>query len=129
MISTSELRLGNLFWENYGGYKKVVGIPSYLSIDAIALNNTVVGRYSYDSIEPIPLTKDILEKTELKLYYNPEIDHTTEFWSKGNFTIEIYSGNVLFFYNGNRERVIIKYLHQLQNLYWCLTQTELEIKL
>ena len=66
----------------------------------------------YEHIKPIPLTEEWL----------PEKRETNVFWS--NFSKDI--GGYFLWISGYK--VYIKHVHQLQNLYHSLTQTELKIK-
>lgn len=123
MIQAKELRIGN--WV----YSQMIDGPFQIS------NLTT----DYDPLcKPIPLTEEIL----LKCGFN---------WSDGNKThIEINMGegrNLTFYfkddkinetqlydqmnqvYNGMYFFKPLLYLHQLQNLYFALTNTELEINL
>lgn len=68
---------------------------------------------SSDKYEPIPLTEEWL----LKFGFNG--------WDKGNYTMILSNGN--FFEFGNIIAQNIKYVHQLQNLYFVLVGEELSI--
>jgi hypothetical protein len=73
-----------------------------------------------DYYQPIPLTPEILEKAgfEPYKYYSDTMSYKRDWfiWTKGWFQkgIKILNEDV-------------KYLHQLQNIYFSLTNTELEI--
>jgi hypothetical protein len=69
---------------------------------------------SLDDIEPIPLTEEWL----LRLGFNG--------WDKGNFTMVLSNGNFIEF--GYVIAKNIKHVHQLQNLYFALTNEELTIQ-
>lgn len=71
--------------------------------------------------EPIPLSPEILAKCGILPFNDSEL------FKKGSFTC-YFQDNILWYFDGSVE-VEIKGLHHLQNLYWCLYQTELEIKL
>lgn len=80
---------------------------------------------------PIPLTEDWL----LKMGFELSGHQLGEEYSRGNFSMYYYNGDYPDYegeilascFNGNN--VEIKYIHQLQNLYFALTGEELEIKL
>jgi hypothetical protein len=83
-MKAEELRIGNLFWENHGGYKIVTAINCNIvgdmqnTVSARAKGHTTSGQYDCDKIEPIPLTSEILEKigfipNENKSWYNLKI--------------------------------------------------------
>jgi len=76
------------------------------------------------NIQPIPLTEEILLKCGFI------IDSINNF-EKYPFTIQknnLYVADFLFYKKGD-SGVVIKHLHQLQNLYFALTGKELEINL
>lgn len=72
------------------------------------------------NIEPIPLTEDILLKCGFK-----KISGWNEF-ILDDLRCEFRCDTMLLYYPFG---VNIKYLHQLQNLYFALTNKELDIKL
>lgn len=90
-----------------------------------------IGVVSWSNLQPIPLTEDILlncgfKSTQIGLFQ-------LRILNRGSINVHISSkrlnvelgttGNYLF---GDTD---IKYLHQLQNLYFALTQQELNIQL
>lgn len=109
-MKASELRIGNLVYKN--------GIATEITADTML----DVLRYT-TPFEPIPLTEEWLVKFGFKrfpwglviedLLFRDDIRNSCkELW------LEV----------GNGYRVHIKYLHQLQNLYFALTGKELTIK-
>jgi len=134
MVKAGELRIGN--------WVKEYGKPIKFSIaDFHFLNDEL----NYPSrYEPIPLTPEILEKCKLENgYYNniqvdgnhigvifPIIkDETKEDWELPDYKEGIYVYSGLGDPESYGFKAQIKYLHQLQNLYFALTGTELEINL
>lgn len=114
-IDAKQLRLGNfVLVEN--DYEEVVGINKYEI--TCRLDETSHGiNQSIKDIKPIILTKEWLIRFGFKaisysmflpVYNNGEIELAND------FSIS---------YNG--KRVVIKYVHQLQNLYFFLTDKEL----
>ena len=99
-IDVRELRLGN--WISYKGkYEKVYAILN--SDERMA--------------DGIPLTPELLEKCVLlKNGEFPDIEY-----------FSVMNGSL--FFEGNYTAVDIKYLHQLQNIYFALTGNELTITL
>ena len=108
----------------------------YFQIDCIAKDapflNTEefgVGVVSYKNIIPINLSHKILKKCGFKN------DHSTFEYADGSnneklFISWIDGEYVVELQNGEKNISIeLKYLHQLQNLYFALTQTELIINL
>lgn len=126
-ILSTELRIGNLVSENVLGISKVVGIIK----SAAFLSNSPKSHYTIElkNINPIPLTPEILEKCGFECEYvskyaikythlnHAEIGYN---WTKLSGWFARYYGPIL---------IHIKYLHQLQNLYWCLCGEELEINI
>lgn len=117
-MKASELRLGN--WVEYGNYVnlKLIGISELFQI----LNDggATVPPSNYEGLKPIQITEDWLlrfgfEKVNssgLKYYNNSKLNITLD------FSINYDAG----------QRVYLKYVHQLQNLYFALTNEELIIK-
>jgi hypothetical protein len=107
MIQAKELRIGNWISYNDASYQ----------IISIFLNGASIGSQirPEEDLTPIELTPEILEKCGVikdgQLTFGYLFDK-----EKG-----------LFYYN--TPTVIVKYLHQLQNLYFALTGKELEINL
>lgn len=112
MIDVKQLRIGNWILARYGGIMQV----SYLSFTDI---DSYPEHYS-----PIPLTPDILGKIKGCM-----VD--IAFCGIGDFIIiHYYDTQKKVLFNGNYVGIIhLQYLHQLQNLYSCLTGKELEIEL
>jgi hypothetical protein len=120
-ILANELRIGN--WVNTSveptlltDYNKVKEITS----DALVCEN--VGACDWSDITPIPLTPEILEKAG----FEDDLP-----WKKNNFCLD--SECRFHVVDGTGYGVIIarqiKFVHQLQNLYFALTGEELEINL
>jgi len=122
-LKAQEFRIGN--YVNSIGIDYIEGNPfpdrndiTIVKVDIEILQNiqnfnntTEFGLY-----EPIPLTEEILLKCGFKKRNDCE-----GYWLNGIlFYKEIMSEN---------QKTKIKYLHQLQNLYWCLVGEELEINL
>lgn len=119
MITANEIRLGNWFkdYENkYFEWELRHFELMTLSIDADEIIK-----------EPIPLTEDIL----LKCGFKKHLDTLYIHWSKEGGMFEISTrlpdGSYGLWVNGTIG--CFQYLHQLQNLYFALTQQELNIQL
>jgi hypothetical protein len=129
-MKASELRIGNLV-----DYEKTTHI-----ITAIDGNNYGRSRWyrqptnepdyehTFDNIESIPLTSELLEKCGFKQISDRE-------WVIGENPVnqdymmvirwtKIYNH---FYYSNGHFKLL--YLHQLQNLYYCLAGEELQIDL
>ncbi len=123
MIDAKELRVGN--WIMVAGTGELHPIPAKVSdISVLFYNPELAGK--------IPLTYEILEKCGFSktngFIWNVENDRIADIYDKGDFRIhaEVSRG---VFYTTQPKSIDYKYVHQLQNLYFILTGTELEIKL
>lgn len=147
MISTTELRIGNLIGWNSKIAKQLVEIEVYsIMQDKIAfvspnIDNRVepfeddvvekmgIGYKQLEELDPILLTSEILlEKCGFeKVTTMKHTGHTTIFLSHHKFADLIWDGDS-FSYKGY-SLGHIKGLHQLQNLYFALSGEELEVNL
>ncbi len=139
-METTELRLTNYVRYKYRGvYGKVV----LLQYDAESFKDNEVYIEVEDDetgwlnqyicrpndIEPIPLTEDLLLKCGAKKYYIPSSTHFS-FDVDSSLELECFAGKLQLVCNSmDVLNFDIKYLHQLQNLYFAITGKELEIKL
>jgi hypothetical protein len=135
-MEAKDLRIGNYF-----NAKKPRHNEKYVIVESIDFYeiNSSFRPYKIDDIEPIPLTDEWLVKFGLikKYLENPfeesgfelKEDGTKFYWwaDGGTFNIEINpNGEVWFELYSHYNH--IKYVHQLQNLYYSLTGEELVIK-
>lgn len=121
MIQANELRIGNWIQDEYGKYWQVQELCQ-LKGDELTLNNSVGA--TYRSMSGIPLTPEILEKCGF------EYDKHT--YSLGSFWLsEGEHGNWVVWLHGlsNGVTTTVQYVHELQNLFYCIKSSELEIKL
>lgn len=123
MIDKQELRIGN--WVEYGGYQYQIAC---LADDYPHLNTTEFGHgvVDYYNLEGIPLLLEHLQESA-------SLEHDSEnnwFVSKHDqdLTIEPYTDDMAVYIGGKLIR-IVEDLHRLQNLYFELTDNELEIEL
>ena len=127
-MKTNELRIGNWVKTNYEGILETININSegFEYIDCRKPTFKAIGRYPIDSIEPIHITEEWLLKFgfETSAWDN----HSTYRKMIGNndYTIvfDEYSNTMI----GDIMIKEIKYVHQLQNLYFALTGEELSVK-
>lgn len=127
-MKANELRIGNFVWEEYGGLYEVLMIsPNY--VDLVKPFMSVSGRYDIETIKPIPLTEEWLLKfgfkEKIKNTFSSNQEVSFNIYSRGNFTFNTIQG--LWWW---KERVLdnqIKYVHQLQNLYFAIIGEELTI--
>lgn len=133
MIQSNELRIGN--WVNQRN-RKHVGKSLYPFEIRVQDLKYLEGKTSFkERVEGIPLSPEILEKCGFKDIWGGITEQnlllTEDIFISKDFSIR-YS-----YWDGDDERggieykeiVKIKYLHQLQNLYFALTGGELKINL
>lgn len=123
-IKKSELRIGN--WieaENHNRQKVIIQVDDGFCIDFAQRNNS----------NPIPLTEEWLIKFGFEEYI--DFGRKTGNFDKVplcGFTYSINTNKVMIMHKGNNIShwldIQIKYVHQLQNLYFSLTGEELEVK-
>jgi hypothetical protein len=126
MINQRELRIGN--WFKYSQPVQIEVFTPYgvnlIYDDEGRMSGT---EYTFDEIEPIPLTNAILEK---KAGFEKGNDGV---YSKDSLEIRYYGmsfAKVDYDSKGIRHfRTYITYVHELQNLYYVLRCEELEINL
>jgi hypothetical protein len=118
MIQATETRIGN--WIKYDQrYFKIHVISKELpSLDTDEFG---IGVVSWNSIEPILLTSDILKKCVFK------VNELSKYAYIGNF--EIHKESEYYYYDAcNGADRYLKYLHQLQNLFFSMEDRELNFK-
>lgn len=125
-MKTTDLRLGNFISINFGNCDD----GKIITVDGISdceIYNEEHGYSPCNEFKPIPLTEHWL----LDFGFKYEIGY----YSKGAFLISLADDASCFFKDGRvyfNSRLIIenqpKYVHQLQNLYFALTQEELILK-
>lgn len=116
-MKASELRIGNLLRNNLNGN---ILIPCDILCDGI--NTDRHEGLNYCFIDPIPLTKEWL----LKFGFEKRGVNRTRwvFWKID--LVEDEKG--IYSFDESRIYIDIKYVHQLQNLYFALTNEELTLK-
>lgn len=140
MIEANELRIGNIVKvEHYMSHNGIAQITSFTGdICHWKCRNNItpdmgwlVSGSKCDDIDPIPLTPEILEKAGFEEY---AFGYTLQLglFKKGfRWIAQDLLGNPLEmpFLRIDTWSCEIYYVHQLQNLYWCLVGKELEINL
>lgn len=128
-ISARDLRIGN--WLHHTWYKR----PSQVNASAILSIEQGSNNYS-----PIPLTPELLERCGF--VKDGDFDnHSIDYYRKGCIHIQfpnyedwdicyVWRDNVID-EKGMRKQydIVLKSLHQLQNLYYALTTIELDVKM
>jgi hypothetical protein len=109
-MKTTDLRIGNLVLSK--------GVPVQIEEIMWETVRYCFGEFPIDYVEPIPLTKEWL----LKFGFEFRVVYGNNFWTLNN--ILIFEDK-----NGNFEYSVglkIQSIHQLQNLYFALTNKELQ---
>jgi hypothetical protein len=119
-MKANELRIGN-WYNEFGISKKATAgfIQKFAHIESI--NKTAI------DVSPIPLTPEILEKAGFVKGLSSAIHRRQDYQMERFGIICICNSENQFFVNGRL--VVLKYVHQLQNLYFALTGEELNIEL
>jgi hypothetical protein len=102
------LKLGDLVYSVSCLYKTHFTMENELCIPFSSMQYNFVG---------IPLTEEWLLKFGFKKTFRGKFEHDL-------LTYDIYGGDGLYIHGCNTE---LKHVHQLQNLYFALTQTELTL--
>lgn len=139
MIQKGELRIGNWVMEDVLGWTKISEIcANHVEVEGLHMKvdrsvETVRYSLAYSSIAAIPLSPEILiacgfEKTD---HVHPLLVYSD--YRLGTCVLSIIESGVEVEFCGLdiEERTYItkvNYLHQLQNLYWCLCGKELIYK-
>ena len=126
MIQANETRINNWISHNDKYYQIGTIAKEFPTLNTDAFG---IGVVDWNNIEPIPLTDKILLKCGFEKEYYGDID-----WLEKEFPIigELCTSdrkNGFYLFDTNTDTLRIYYLHQLQNLYWCLCSKELEINL
>jgi hypothetical protein len=107
-MKIEELRIGNLVKNGLGEFIIIKN----------NINERNTGGYFLITLEPVPLTEDLVIDLGLKPV---ELENGEWFYQDSKFRLnKNYAG---FYYSKNLD---IKYVHQLQNLYFALTGSELQ---
>jgi hypothetical protein len=132
MIPINELRINNYVY--YNNEHNEIGIITKLvtelitDINYVGINNRIDVHYLNKHINPIPLTEELLIKFNFKerkgiINFSDWYTGENTFTNDWLFSIcQFKDENKFFFKNGFH---IIKYVHELQNLYYALTKEEL----
>ena len=123
-MKASELRIGNLVEYTNGGIFKVIGIHGFgLDVE----DEIEITYMELENFEPIPLTEEwLLKFNEVRKFggtiYLPLMN------LKAEIHFEIYGNHIVSTVKSDFAELIldpIKHVHQLQNLYFVLTNEEL----
>ena len=131
-MKSTELRIGNILnWQV--GSSIMQGVVTSLSTVSIVIDHKSTFKISseYDTYRliPISLTEEWLLKCKLK--YSSGIWSLTDFFTICYSEInEWHNKNGYYLYANDVEyetTVCVQYVHQLQNLFYCLCGKELEL--
>jgi hypothetical protein len=109
MIETKELRIGN--WVELENHVCALNKTTF---KAILFGN-------YKSLNPVPITEEWLLKLGFK-FNNFNEDYYFENFS---FRLHLWKNENEFVYYWKGGNIFIQYVHQLQNLFYCLTGQEI----
>ena len=132
MIKAQDLRIGNWLYDNEVGFKDHFKVKSGDIVD--------IETYGMQTYTPVQLTPEILEKMGFKkIQYLINKIAYEGYMNKYFIFHKAHNGNVLLDFNTrqaisaycdvDKTQTHLKYVHQLQNLYFALTGNELEINL
>ena len=130
-LSASELRIGNLILLFSKRICKVIKIEGKsFTVKADDISDVSVFPNMSNGVEPIPLTEEWLIKFGFELYENAGIYglYREIFPPVSGFEITADSEGYWYWPSGMFNATKIKYVHQLQNLYFALTGEELTYK-
>ena len=114
-MKATELRIGNLVQYHWNNKMKNVSVYPDL-IKALQFENSLY--------EPIPLTEEWLLKFGFE-FYEGEKTFFNDSYERNRVRLN-YREDKKIFYWEDRNNMELKYVHQLQNLYFALTGEELE---
>lgn len=129
MIKANELRIGNYVSDRHASES------FFAKVKKLDATRCYYGGFhsSYSDLRPIPLTKEWLERFGFERNESKMYDGHLDVWY-----IYKYDGNIMFntelvtdgeiIIQFRRFPIVVKYVHQLQNLYFALTGEELEFK-
>ena len=124
-VSVTDLRIGNLLY--YNNNNKSVGKISLLvadifdGLDYCQFDYRRNKKHWLINTLPIPLNEEWLIKLG---FTKNEFDSHYE---RGEFYVEIWENDCVFRWNDFNVDINLKYVHKLQNLYFILTGSELQV--
>ena len=138
-MNAKELRIGNYIIENVETdiIGRVKGVNSYEADNTERVVYTERQTTPEEFIQPIPLTEEWLvnlgvikhnyTKDMPEKFQRPDIDEDGNIyytWVKGAFNLEIQESGEIWF-EVYSHYIHVKWVHQLQNIYYALTGEEL----
>jgi len=131
-MTVNELRIGNWLIDYENKIGKVKSIEDYNVLKVVSNEGVLISYCEIELYKPIPLTEEILLNCGFKISSYPEtIFYSIIFDDVALYTLTINRklGTNVFTYKNENSITQIKHLHQLQNLYFSLTNQELNIEL
>lgn len=121
MIPTYDLRVGN--WVIASDVIRRITSVSETKVTFEGVKNAV----KQEDIQPVPLTEELLKKTGFRQLKETDL---FEKMPLEGFTYKLHAQRIMIFHPGDNTlchwlNTRIIYLHQLQNLYYCLTGREI----
>lgn len=127
-MTNKELRIGNLVYGVSDRIEEVIYIlPTEVNTAPPKLKQADF-LHKIDEIEPIPLTEEWLEKFGFKI--TGQTPHPNNIWTVYGEECKFELEHIIsfFLYDNKCFGTEVKYVHQLQNLYFALTGEELTFK-
>jgi hypothetical protein len=130
-LSAEELRIGNLC--HYHVVDKLYDPPEYDIVNTIDYDDIrILYKYEDGGFKPIPLTEEWLLKfgfegkiSEVSNCGNFYLRYNAEY---GRHGMAIWHQKGAWCFSHTNQFTMLRYVHQLQNLYFALTGEELQIK-
>lgn len=130
-MTANELRIGN--WVNYKGEPIPVTMVGQYGIQSKTEEALINAKFSTPDISPIPLTPEILVACGCSGNYPYNLKINDRWNIEFRLSSQPYDRCFLYSLDGFGEMSVpwlvlphIQFLHQLQNLYYCLTNQELK---
>ena len=123
-INEFDLRIGNLVFYQ-GSIQKITSIIEVDSIKRYFISTKKINGELISEYDPIPLTACWMMKMGFVLFGKEDSKHPQDwYWSKPNFGFSIFNKT----WDCRHINYNLKYVHQLQNLYFAINNKELVIK-
>ena len=126
-MKANELRIGNLITDETNDIYVVLGLfgseDSALSVSTYQEENVIkYQNHEFNMVQGIPLTEEWLKKLGFDKRENPNNTKKSVFWDNGEVKLilsdKLYCSDIV-------QTIELKHVHQLQNLYFALTNQEL----
>ena len=125
-MKTSELRIGNYL----NGRKGPVTVTEIRENNRVKIKENPSNFTVGDCLHPIPLTEEWLLRFGFiaKNWYS-NFEHWSDTWFQlSSSVIKANKERSCFYFDNEMINIEIKYVHQLQNLYFALTGEELTLE-